>query len=108
MQLSAFILNNHFRITRSVFEVSWILVHRKVDTALGIAFQALRHFGDSTLEILARRQGQAITIWRNTPACCEVAETYIFPLDFLASDGPLKFSLLICVVQLAILHLPGG
>ena len=81
MQLSAFILNNYFRITRrSVFEVSWILVHRKVDTALGIAFQALRHFGDSTLEILARRQGQAITIWRNTPACCEVAETYFFRL----------------------------
>ena len=82
MQLLAFILNNYFLIARSIFEVSWILVHRKVDTALGVAFQALRHgdFCDSTLEILARRQGQAITIWRNTPACCEVAETYFFRL----------------------------
>ena len=73
--LAAPILNS-FVIARCTFEVSWILVHRKVDTALGVAFQALRHFGDSTLEILARRQGQAITIWRNTPASCEVAETY--------------------------------
>ena len=80
MQLLAFILNNYFLIARSIFEVSWILVHRKVDTALGVAFQALHHFCDSTLEILARRQGQAITIWRNTPACCEVAETYFLRL----------------------------
>ena len=38
MQLLAFILNNYFLIARSIFEVSWILVHRKVDTALGVAF----------------------------------------------------------------------
>jgi len=40
---------------------------------LGLLFGHL--FVCSTLEMLAHRTGQAIIIWRNTPACC-VAETY--------------------------------
>ena len=74
MQLLAFILNNYFLIARSIFEVSWISVHRKADAALGVVFQAFSSFRNSTLEMLARQQGQAIIIWRNTPAC-GVAET---------------------------------
>ena len=61
--------------TNIIFEVVWISVHRKADAALGIAFQAaFPSFRSNTLEMLARQQGQAIIIWRNTPAC-GVAET---------------------------------
>ena len=58
----------------NIFEVVWISVHRKADAALGVVFQAFPNFRNSTLEMLARQQGQAIIIWRNTPAC-GVAET---------------------------------
>ena len=61
-------------ITNIIFEVVWISVHRKADAALGVVFQAFPNFRNSTLEMLARQQGQAIIIWRNTPAC-GVAET---------------------------------
>ena len=76
-----------------IFEVVWISVHRKVDAALGVVFQAFPSFRNSTLEMLARQQGQAIIIWRNTPAC-GVAETYIFLCCFVASGGPMKHIIL--------------
>ena len=57
-----------------IFEVSRISVHRKADAALGVVSRAFCSFRNSTLEMLARQQGQAIMIWRNTPAC-GVAET---------------------------------
>ena len=60
--------------TNIIFEVVWISVHRKADAALGVVFQAFPNFRNNTLEMLARQQGQAIIIWRNTPAC-GVAET---------------------------------
>ena len=46
----------------------------------------------SILEMLARRLGQAMVVWRNTPAC-GVAETYSFPSCFVASGGSAKFFL---------------
>ena len=57
-----------------IFEMVRISVHRKADAALGVVFQAFPSYCNSTLEMLARQQGQAIIIWRNTPAC-GVAET---------------------------------
>ena len=57
-----------------IFEVSRISVHRKADAAFGVVSRAFPSFRNSTLEMLARQQGQAIIIWRNTPAC-GVAET---------------------------------
>ena len=57
-----------------IYEVVWISVHRKADAALGVVSRAFPSFRNSTLEMLARQQGQAIMIWRNTPAC-GVAET---------------------------------
>ena len=57
-----------------IFAGSWISVHRKADAALGVVSRAFPSFRNSTLEMLARQQGQAIMIWRNTPAC-GVAET---------------------------------
>ena len=71
LQLQIFLTLIYMNI---IFEVVWISVHRKVDAALGVVFQAFPSFRNSTLEMLARQQGQAIIIWRNTPAC-GVAET---------------------------------
>ena len=48
--------------------------------------------------MLAHRTGQAIIIWRNTPACC-VAETYNLLSFFVACGGSSKiliFSSTVC------------
>ena len=52
-----------------IFEVSRIPLHKKADAGLGVVSRAFSNFRNNTLEMLARQQGQAIMIWRNTPAC---------------------------------------
>ena len=54
---------------------------------LGLIFWRVLFY--TLMEALARWQGQAMFIWRNTPASGE-AETYIPPFCFLAWGGPLK------------------
>ena len=50
------------------------IIRRKATTRASLHFQAFPNFRNNNLEMLARQQGQAIIIWRNTPAC-GVAET---------------------------------
>ena len=76
---------------RSIFVHAFcVSIHRNADAALGVDLQVRVHFTwHNILEMLARRLGQAMVVWRNTPAC-GVAETYIFLCCFVASGGPMK------------------
>ena len=86
---SLYICQTHFQNhVSTTVRVSWNSVHRNADAALGADFLA-RIVLQIWMDALARWQGQAMFIWRNTPASGE-AETYIPPFCFLAWGGPLK------------------
>ena len=77
-------------VSRLFVRASCVSIHRNADAALGVDLQVRVHFTwHNILEMLARRLGQAMVVWRNTPAC-GVAETYIFLCCFVASGGPMK------------------
>jgi len=92
-------IHTHLKLTfvvfsqdfRSIFvHASCVSIHRNADAALGVDLQVRVHFTwHNILEMLARRLGQAMVVWRKTPAC-GVAETYIFLCCFVASGGPMK------------------